>query len=379
MTQIKLQGVHKSFGGGVPVIRNVDLEIPAGRFCVFLGPSGCGKSTLLRMIAGIEPIGEGQLHIGGRRMNEVPAAQRQVAMVFQNYALYPHMNVYENLAFGLRQARIDKGEIDRRVRDAAETLRIEPLLDRLPKALSGGQRQRVAIGRAIVRRPNIFLFDEPLSNLDTALRVHMRAEIARLHRDFDHASAIYVTHDQSEAMALADQIVLLRTGDDMVRHGSVAQVGAPLELYHHPRDRFVAGFLGSPRMNFLPAVVTGEASGESFHLQVDTQSGGECLQLPRRWRGVTSGQPVCLGIRPEHLLPGSHPDVGAVISRTVRQVEHFGDCCHVYLDGGAGEPLIAKLPGQEDVRAGQQLSLTLPASSCHLFDGDGFALAANPP
>ena len=210
MTQISLQGLQKTYGGSVPVIRDVDLDIPAGGFCVFLGPSGCGKSTLLRMIAGIESISAGELHIGGQRMNEVPPSQRQVAMVFQSYALYPHMNVYENMAFGLRQARMDKAEIDRRVRDAAETLQITTLLQRLPKALSGGQRQRVAIGRAIVRRPSVFLFDEPLSNLDTSLRVHMRTEIARLHHDFHQASMVYVTHDQTEAMALADQIVLLQ-------------------------------------------------------------------------------------------------------------------------------------------------------------------------
>ena len=378
MTQISLQGLQKTFDGDVPVIRNVDLEVPAGGFCVFLGPSGCGKSTLLRMIAGIESISAGELRIGGRRMNEVPAAQRQVAMVFQSYALYPHMDVYENMAFGLRQARMEKAEIDRRVRDAAETLQITPLLQRLPKALSGGQRQRVAIGRAIVRRPHVFMFDEPLSNLDTALRVHMRNEIARLHRDFHQASMVYVTHDQTEAMALADQIVLLRTGQDMLRHGSVAQVGSPLALYHRPRDRFVAGFLGSPRMNFLPAVV--EQSGEAqLVLQLDAQAGGERLALPPRWPGLCVGQQVCLGIRPEHLLPGDQADVGAVLRRAVRQVEHFGDCSHVYLDGHGGEPLIAKLSDKDDFHAGPSLTVSLPASSCHLFDADGFAIARTDP
>jgi multiple sugar transport system ATP-binding protein len=378
VTQISLQGLQKTYGGGVPVIRNVDLDIPAGRFCVFLGPSGCGKSTLLRMIAGIEPISAGELRIGGRRMNDIPAAQRQVAMVFQNYALYPHMNVYENMAFGLRQARVDKAEIDRRVREVAEMLQITPLLQRLPKALSGGQRQRVAIGRAIVRRPHVFLFDEPLSNLDAALRVHMRAEIARLHREFKHASAVYVTHDQTEAMALADQIVLLRSGDDMVRHGSVAQVGSPLTLYHQPRDRFVAGFLGSPRMNFLPAAVD-RVDDDQLLLQLDPQAGAERLNLPNRWQGLVAGQCVCLGIRPEHLLPGHHPEAGAVLSCSVLQVEHFGDCSHVYLDGGGGEPLIAKLPDKEAIRAGQVLPLSLPVDACHLFDSTGFAIARTAP
>jgi len=374
VTQISLRGIQKSYAAGVPVIRDVDIDIPAGRFCVFLGPSGCGKSTLLRMIAGIESISAGELLIGGRRMNEVPAAQRQVAMVFQNYALYPHMSVYENMAFGLRQARVDKAEIDRRVRATAETLQIVALLERLPKALSGGQRQRVAIGRAIVRRPNVFLFDEPLSNLDASLRVHMRAEIARLHREFDHASAVYVTHDQTEAMALADQIVLLRSGDDMFRHGSVAQVGSPLALYHQPRDRFVAGFLGSPCMNFLPAVVD-NVTENRLALRLHAHAGGETLTLRNAWPGLAPGQPVCLGIRPEHLLPGHDPDAGAALSRAVLQVEHFGDCCHVYVAGGNAQPLIAKLPDRDTPRPRDNLALTLPVHACHLFDEAGFAIA----
>jgi multiple sugar transport system ATP-binding protein len=380
VTQISLQGLQKTYGGDVPVIRDVDIEIPAGRFCVFLGPSGCGKSTLLRMIAGIESISAGELRIGGQRMNETPAAQRQVAMVFQNYALYPHMNVYENMAFGLRQARVDKAEIDQRVRAAAQTLKIEALLQRLPKALSGGQRQRVAIGRAIVRRPRVFLFDEPLSNLDAALRVHMRSEIARLHREFSQASAVYVTHDQTEAMALADQIVLLRSGEDMLKHGSVAQVGSPLSLYHQPRDRFVAGFLGSPRMNFLPAKVERVSDGQ-LHLQLEMHTGAEPLVLPSRWPGLVAGQGVCLGIRPEHMLPGHPPGAGAGagINRTVLQVEHFGDCCHVYLDGGGGEILIAKLTDGASIQPGQRLPLSLPVQACHLFDETGFAIARTAP
>jgi multiple sugar transport system ATP-binding protein len=378
VTQISLQGLQKRYDGAAPVIRDVDLDIPAGSFCVFLGPSGCGKSTLLRMIAGVESISAGELRIGGRRMNEVPAAQRQVAMVFQSYALYPHMTVYENMAFGLRQARVGKAEIDQRVRAVADTLQIGPLLERLPRALSGGQRQRVAIGRAIVRRPHVFLFDEPLSNLDTALRVHMRTEIARLHREFDQASMVYVTHDQTEAMALADRIVLLRAGEDMARHGSVAQVGTPLELYHRPRDRFVAGFLGSPRMNILPASV-GQAEGDQLVLQLDAKAGGDRFSLPACWPGLVPGQPVSLGIRPEHLLGGLHPGEGAVLSREVLQVERFGDCSHVYLDGGAGEALIAKLADHVAAQAGQRLAVTLPARSCHLFDDAGFAIARTQP
>ncbi|MEO5795219.1 MAG: sn-glycerol-3-phosphate ABC transporter ATP-binding protein UgpC [Rhodoferax sp.] len=373
MTQITLQSIQKNYAGSVQVIRDVDLDIAAGEFCVFLGPSGCGKSTLLRMIAGIESITAGDLHIGGVHMNEVPPAEREVAMVFQNYALYPHMSLYENMAFGLRQAKVDKAEIHRRVSEAAEVLQITHMLDRLPKALSGGQRQRVAIGRAIVRRPNVFLFDEPLSNLDAALRVHMRTEIARLHRDFQRASAVYVTHDQTEAMALADKIVLLRAGEGMLTHGSIAQVGAPLDLYHHPRDMFVASFLGSPRMNFLPATVQA-VDDHTLTLQTDASAGGERLQLPRQGRRVAAGARVTLGIRPEHLLPGDMG--GATLLRTVQQVEHFGEYSYVYLQGLPGEPLIAKVPGRSSALAGDRTPFTVPDPAYHLFDDASFAIAA---
>ncbi len=255
MATIQLSNVGKQYGDHAPVIRRVDLEIGHHEFCVFLGPSGCGKSTLLRMIAGLEEVTEGELRIGGRVVNDVPAAQRGAAMVFQSYALFPHMTVFENMAFGLKIAKVPKPEIERRVLDAARSLQLDTLLDRHPKALSGGQRQRVAIGRAIVREPGVFLFDEPLSNLDAALRSHTRVEIARLHQRFDNASVVYVTHDQVEAMTLADRIVLLHAGADMEKYGSVAQSGAPLDLYHHPKSRFVAGFIGSPRMNFIDGTV----------------------------------------------------------------------------------------------------------------------------
>ena len=245
MTSISLDNAAKRFGR-VTVLNDINLQIDDGQFCVFLGPSGCGKSTLLRMVAGIETLSEGELKIGGQRMNEALPAERRVAMVFQNYALYPHMSVFENMAFGLKQAKKPKDEIDARVNEAARILQIENLLERKPKELSGGQRQRVAIGRAIVRHPAVFLFDEPLSNLDAALRVHMRTEIANLHRKFPEASMIYVTHDQTEAMALADKIVLLRAGNDVVKKGSIAQIGSPLELYHRPKNLFVAGFFGVP-------------------------------------------------------------------------------------------------------------------------------------
>jgi multiple sugar transport system ATP-binding protein len=367
MTQIDLQSVCKNYGT-VQVINDVNLNIGAGEFCVFLGPSGCGKSTLLRMVAGLESITAGELHIGGVRMNETAAAQRQVAMVFQSYALYPHMSVYENMAFGSRQAKVAVREIDRRVREAAEILRIGDFLDRLPKALSGGQRQRVAIGRAIVRKPNVFLFDEPLSNLDAALRVHMRTEIARLHREFDRASAIYVTHDQIEAMALADRIVLLRSGPDVHRLGSVAQVGSPMDLYNRPRDIFVAGFLGSPRMNFLPATVIA-SNGNEATVQLD---GAETLRMSLA-EAPAPNSSVTLGIRPEHLVPGTAAD-GTTITRKVRQVEHFGDCSYVYLEGAGDNDFIAKVIGHCTARPGDFEAFVIPLANCHVFDAKGLAL-----
>ncbi|WP_026791652.1 ABC transporter ATP-binding protein [Pleomorphomonas oryzae] len=369
MTSITLSGVNKSFGANFPVIRDVDLEIADGEFCVFLGPSGCGKSTLLRMVAGLEMAYSGQIRIGDRVVDKVEPADRQVAMVFQNYALYPHMSVYENMAFGLRQAKTPKDEIDRRVKEAARILQIEPLLDRMPKALSGGQRQRVAIGRAIVRQPKVFLFDEPLSNLDAALRVHMRSEIATLHRNFPAASMIYVTHDQTEAMALADKIVLLHAGKDMLKHGSIAQVGKPLDLYHRPRNLFVAGFLGSPTMNFIAATFIGqETAGAHVALK-----GGEELLVPVDGSKLAAGAPVTLGVRPEHLAPVPGP-AGQTLTRKVSAVEHFGEYSFVYLDGGTPAPLIAKVPGDGGVKAGDTASYQAPADCCHLFDADGIAL-----
>ena len=269
-TNIELRRIVKAYGD-VEVIHGIDLNIDPGDFTVFVGPSGCGKSTLLRMIAGLEPISGGDLLIDGQRMNEVPAARRGIAMVFQSYALYPHMNVYQNLAFGLETAKAPKDEIKARVQRAAEILQIVPLLQRKPKQLSGGQRQRVAIGRAIVREPKIFLFDEPLSNLDAELRVQMRVEIAKLHNDLGN-TMIYVTHDQVEAMTMADKIVVLRLG-------VIEQAGAPLELYNNPRNLFVAGFIGSPKMNLL------STSAQGGGLQV---AGGN-LVLQRMGRGQRVG------------------------------------------------------------------------------------------
>ncbi len=368
MSGISLQGVCKSYGNGIQVIREVDLAIAQGEFCVFVGPSGCGKSTLLRMIAGLEDISAGTLSIGGRTMNHVPSALRGVAMVFQSYALFPHMTVRENMSFGLSLARIDKAVIAAKVGAAAKILQLEQLLDRYPKALSGGQRQRVAIGRAIVREPGVFLFDEPLSNLDAALRVQTRFEIAKIHRDFGRASTVYVTHDQVEAMTLADRILLLNAGEAVRREGSVAQCGAPLELYHRPRNLFVAGFIGSPKMNFLPGTLVSAragaarvllSTGESFDAAVDAQS------LP-------AGAPVTIGVRPEDIPVGG----GApILVREVQWQERLGESTFLYLRGESPtDPFVVKAPGNLHAVAGQRVAVSMPATSLHLFDGQGHAL-----
>ncbi|MEN9892180.1 MAG: sn-glycerol-3-phosphate transporter ATP-binding protein UgpC, partial [Pseudomonadota bacterium] len=269
MSRIDFQHLSKRYGPDLPLtIHDANLVIEQGEFCVFVGPSGCGKSTLLRMVAGLETISSGELLIGGQRMNDTPPAQRGVAMVFQSYALYPHMTVEQNMAFGLQTLGADKAQITAKVKRAAEILQLGHLMDRLPKQLSGGQRQRVAIGRAIVKEPAVFLFDEPLSNLDAALRVQTRLEIAKLHHDIGHASMIYVTHDQVEAMTLADKIVLLRAGPEVQTLGSVAQYGTPMDLYHRPDNLFVAEFIGSPRMNVLPGRLL---RAEATHAVVEVQ------------------------------------------------------------------------------------------------------------
>ena len=368
MASVELLSVQKSYGDLPAVIRNVDLQLADGEFCAFVGPSGCGKSTLLRLVAGLESLSGGELRIGGARMNETPPAKRGVAMVFQSYALFPHMTVYENLSFGLGLARVDKAIIDAKVREAARALQLEPLLDRKPKALSGGQRQRVAIGRAIVREPGVFLFDEPLSNLDAALRVQTRFEIARLHRDYGRASTIYVTHDQVEAMTLADRILLLNSGDAVDRYGSVAQCGAPLALYHRPRNRFVAGFIGSPKMNFLPATLR-SAGPASAELRL---SGGELIRAEVDARRLPEGAPVTLGIRPEHAEPGTE---GQHLVRELLWLERLGEATYLYLDSGIpGQPWVVKAPGPTTARPGQRVPIRLPASALHLFDADDQAL-----
>ena len=307
MAALTLCAVHKRYDR-VPVLHGIDLEIADGEFVVFVGPSGCGKSTLLRCIAGLEEISDGELRIDGERMNEVPPAQRGLSMVFQSYALYPHMTVAENMSFGLRLAGLPGQEIAARVRQAALALQLEPLLERRPAQLSGGQRQRVAIGRAIVRQPRAFLFDEPLSNLDAALRVQMRMELSRLHAELG-TTMLYVTHDQSEAMTLADRIVVFNGG-------RIEQVGPPMALYREPANQFVAGFLGSPRINLLPAAVLG------------------------------AGAPPALarvGVRPEHLqilAPGEEPGQAGRLQASIRLVEPLGDSCHVHLHHEGSDSLL---------------------------------------
>ncbi|PQV44798.1 ABC transporter ATP-binding protein [Paraburkholderia sp. BL21I4N1] len=367
MAAIRLTNVQKSYGEHPPVIRRVNLEIAQHEFCVFLGPSGCGKSTLLRMIAGLEDLSEGELHIGGRLMNDVPAAGRGVAMVFQSYALFPHMTVFDNMAFGLKLAKQPKAVIDSKVREAARILQLDAFLERYPKALSGGQRQRVAIGRAIVREPGVFLFDEPLSNLDAALRGQTRVEIARLHQRFANASVVYVTHDQVEAMTLADRIVLLHAGADAERFGSVAQSGAPLELYHHPKSRFVAGFIGSPRMNFIDAVVE---SIEPGRVCVTLAQSGEKLLAQVDGQRLQRGQPVTLGVRPEHVcLDGEEQSIQC----TTVLSERLGEHSYIHADHASGS-LVAKAPGDTPIGSGERIRIHVPSAACHLFDADGVAL-----
>ncbi|HBT54338.1 MAG TPA: maltose/maltodextrin ABC transporter ATP-binding protein MalK, partial [Erwinia persicina] len=316
MASVSLNSVYKAFGKTV-ISSDINLDIQEGEFVVFVGPSGCGKSTLLRMIAGLEDITSGELKIGDKRMNEVPPAERGIGMVFQSYALYPHLSVAENMSFGLKLAGTKKAEISQRVNQVSEVLQLAHLLERRPKALSGGQRQRVAIGRTLVAEPTVFLLDEPLSNLDAALRVQMRIEISRLHKRLKR-TMIYVTHDQVEAMTLADKIVVLDAGH-------IAQVGKPLELYHYPANRFVAGFIGSPKMNFLPVKVTGV---EPQRVQVELPNRQQ-VWLPVEGTDVIVGSNLSLGVRPEHLLPGDIAEV--TLSGEVQVVEQLGNETQIHI------------------------------------------------
>lgn len=367
MAQINLINVEKSYDEKIQVLRNINLTIEYGEFIVFVGPSGCGKSTLLRMIAGLEKITGGTLEINGTVMNNVPPAQRGIAMVFQTYALYPHMTVAENMAFGLKIAKKSPSEIKAAITKAADILQLSPLLDRLPKALSGGQRQRVAIGRAIVRDPSVFLFDEPLSNLDAALRVQTRLEIASLHSRLA-ASMIYVTHDQVEAMTLADKIVLLNAGEAVKKEGSVAQFGPPLELYHRPDNRFVAGFIGSPKMNFLPA----EVESATEHQATIRLANGAVVHADVDARKAQKGEKVELGIRPEHF--SEEPAQGDTMQGQVSYVERLGEASFVFIKSAGSEDLItAKHSGDSPLHKGENIFLNITANKCHLFNKEGRA------
>ncbi len=358
MAKVKLEHVWKRFGKTVAV-KDFNLETEDGEFVVFVGPSGCGKTTTLRMIAGLEEVSEGRIYIGDRLVNDVPPKDRDIAMVFQNYALYPHMNVYENMAFGLRLRRYPKEEIDRRVKEAARILKIEHLLQRKPRELSGGQRQRVAMGRAIVREPKVFLMDEPLSNLDAKLRVEMRAEIAKLQRRLG-VTTIYVTHDQVEAMTLGHRIVVMRDGE-------IQQVDTPLNLYDFPANRFVAGFIGSPSMNFLKAGV--EAQGEALYLRFQgfrIRANPVLAQALRPY----AGKEVWLGVRPEHMGLRGHtpiPEGENLIRAEVEVVEPLGaeTEIHVSLEGTL---LVAKVDGHAPVRPGDRVELLLDLGRLHAFD-----------
>ncbi|MGO7040498.1 ABC transporter ATP-binding protein [Rhizobium acaciae] len=357
MTGLTLKDIRKSYGS-VDVLHGIDLDIKQGEFIVFVGPSGCGKSTLLRMIAGLEAITGGEMYIDGHLVNDVPPSKRGIAMVFQSYALYPHMTVFDNMAFGMKIAGESKQEIDRRVKAAAESLQLTQYLGRLPKALSGGQRQRVAIGRAICRDPKVFLFDEPLSNLDAALRVATRIEIARLNEQMADTTMIYVTHDQVEAMTLADRIVVLSAGN-------IEQVGAPLDLYERPANLFVAKFIGSPAMNIIPATISATGSQTTV-----TLSGGMSVTLDVPTDASEMGKQASFGVRPEDLGVADGADY--LFEGEVSIVEALGEVTLLYIEGLVpGEPIVVKLPGIYDVKKGQRMRFAADRQKLHLFDATG--------
>ncbi|MDF0594763.1 ABC transporter ATP-binding protein [Psychromarinibacter halotolerans] len=354
MADLKLKDVGKTYGGSVEVLKDINLEIETGELIVFVGPSGCGKSTLLRMIAGLEKISAGTLEIDGLMVNDVPPAQRGIAMVFQSYALYPHMTVRDNMSFSLKIAKKSKEEIEAAVARAAKILQLEPYLDRLPKALSGGQRQRVAIGRAIVRDPKVYLFDEPLSNLDAALRVATRIEIAQLKESMPDSTMIYVTHDQVEAMTLATRIVVLA-------NKGISQVGTPLELYEKPENEFVAQFIGSPSMNLLPGTITG--TGAQTTIKLDGE-GTAVSNIPTT--DADMGKTVNVGIRPEDLTIAEGDQYA--VDGNVDIVEALGEVTLLYFVAEREQdPLVAKLPGIHADQRGRNLRLTADPSKVHVF------------
>jgi multiple sugar transport system ATP-binding protein len=359
MAEVKIRGLHKRYGG-FHAVRGIDLDIPDGEFTVLVGPSGCGKSTLLRTIAGLEDISDGEIEIGGEVVNDMRPRDRDVAMVFQDYALYPHMTVAKNIGFGLKARKLPGAEVDARVGAAAAMLGITPLLDRYPRQISGGQRQRVAIGRAIVRSPRIFLFDEPLSNLDAQLRDEMRGEIKRLHQDIA-TTMIYVTHDQIEAMTLADRIVLMR-------EGRIEQMGAPLDLFERPATMFVAGFLGSPKMTFVPGRLSLVGGGAAF----TSDDGSLTLSLPagRVSSGAVDGMPAALGIRPEHVNPaiGATPPPGEVrLDATIELLQPTGSRTYATFRI-AGTPVVAEFEAHSVSRLGETIAVDLNLNRASLFD-----------
>ena len=357
MADININTINKYYGD-VHVIKDISLDIKSQSFTVLVGPSGCGKSTMLRMIAGLEDINSGTISIDGEVVNDLPPKQRNIAMVFQSYALYPHMTVFDNMAFGLKLEKRSKDEINERVQEAARILQIEEYLQRKPKQLSGGQRQRVAIGRAITRKPKVFLFDEPLSNLDAALRVQMRVELAKLH-DQLNATMIYVTHDQTEAMTLADDIVVLD-------EGIVSQKGSPMELYSNPSNLFVGGFIGSPKMNFVDSKIL-SATNDSTEIDI---FGTSKITIPKTSSNSSNGDSVTLGIRPEHLLVNQDGD--SSWESKVFVVEKLGSGTFLYLEKD-GEPLVVETEGDSNIKVGDTVKVGFTASRCQLFDSNNQA------
>lgn len=358
MAAVILKDICKIYEGGVKAVDSVNINIEDKEFVVLVGPSGCGKSTTLRMVAGLEDISSGELYIDGKLMNDIPPKDRDIAMVFQNYALYPHMSVYDNMAFGLKIRKFPKDEIDQRVREAAKLLDIEALLERKPKALSGGQRQRVAVGRAIVRNPKVFLFDEPLSNLDAKLRVQMRAEISGLHNRLQ-ATMIYVTHDQVEALTMADKIVVMKLG-------VIQQIGGPMELYNDPDNKFVAGFIGSPPMNFM--VVTVQKEGKDTILKSDSFS---LKVLPEQAEILEPyvGKQITFGIRPEDVEYSHKSEEGKTINGTVSVVEPLGSETQVYVSTD-GANIVGKIAPEVIPTVGEEVSLIVNMEKARFFDLD---------
>ncbi|MEB0010230.1 sn-glycerol-3-phosphate ABC transporter ATP-binding protein UgpC [Glaciimonas sp. Gout2] len=364
MANVNIKNLRKSYDGKQDVLASINLDVNDGEFCVLVGPSGCGKSTLLRLLCGLEDITDGQIAIGDQVVNHLPPAERGIAMVFQSYALYPHMTVYKNMAFGLKVAGSDKNTIDQQIHHAAGILKIDHLLDRLPRELSGGQRQRVAIGRAIVRKPRLFLFDEPLSNLDAALRVQTRLEIAKLHRQLA-ATIVYVTHDQVEAMTLGDKIVVMNDGQ-------IQQSGTPLELYQQPENLFVATFIGSPKMNLMQGLVT---SIEADYLKIQLEGGQEVGAdvCTTEVNGVMRiGDPVTLGVRAEHILENNSGS--ETFSGRVNVVEHLGEANFIYATLQNGQDIVVRGDGNNTVLIGENITLSAASNAFHVFDANGNAL-----